>query len=774
MNEETSTPIPKDSFFQKLKNTLKPLAGQDPEVKDAFADYEKKLTVGHQLANEEAKNLTTIPAEQAWDTINRYERGSPTPYTEAIKNQFEDLYDEARKRGLDTEHRTNYLPHSYIENPEEIKQVLRSYLAKNGVPAEQIEPFLKGTQELPESTAKRLGLNPSFVKTRTFETYDQAIDAGLHPKYTHPAQLAGQYRESMERAIANRELVSDLVEKGKLVTAEDATKGYQPVNLEFSQQGYYAKPRLAQMLNGLFHDDNSETFWQKAMHFTGKVSQTVQKVGLLTGVPGTDINLHGLSLLIEQITAGNFGAVGSFLRSNSDKASVKFFEDNQDVLQRMAQQGIDLGHTVADYPSMYKNLITPSLSDVYERGGVRSAAAFIRKESGTAFDKVFSKKDFSSFMPQLMVETFKNAAERFTSQGMPQAEADALAADTTRAFHGLIGNVGRSRGTEDALTTAFYAPRFRESIVNTLWNSLKAVTTDISNPAFYKNRQLLGGMAFSFGLYTAANKYLNGHYIWQNPSGHQFDLQIPTGKGNFAYVPFMPSFLAVPRNLIGGGLSLAQGDLQGATQQFTSVLSAPLQLFGQLYANQDFYGRPIYNNTDPGTVKAQKIASYLGLNTVPPFVKEAVTYIENKGTIPLYQAITTGLNLPVKYGSQATNNKSAFYNALTNYDAQHAQAIAAFKPTFDQIQQLIQSGQTDKAQQIVNNLSDSDWALYKDLKTGNTTASTTASEAQFYPTYQQIQSLIAQGKTAQAQAMVDGLSDADYKAYQRFKSENLQ
>ena len=189
----------------------------------------------------------------------------------------------------------------------------------------------------------------------------------------------------------------------------------------------------------------------------------------------------------------------------------------------------------------------------------------------------------------------------------------------------------------------------------------------------------MAGVGLTYGLYNATNKYFNGHYTWQNPSGHQFDLQIPTGNGNYAYVPFMPTIMTIPRDLAGGTLSLAEGDIKGATSQFSGVFSAPLQMFGQLYANKDFYGRPIYNDTDPRGVKAAKITSYLGLNSAPPFVTSAVNYIENRSSTPLYQSLTTGLALPIKYGSDAKNNTSDFYNALENI-TQHAQAAGAFSP----------------------------------------------------------------------------------------------
>ena len=232
---------PQDSILQKFKNTINPLSGQDQQTKTIFQDYTKKLAQARPLANAEAKKLADIPVAQGWDAILREERGSASPYTDEVKGTFQDLLAEGRSRGLDTPERKNYVPHAYAETPEQIQQLTRKYLVKKGVPADEIDEFMKGTHEIPETTARRLGLNPFFTKTRTFPTYDDALAAGLHPKYTHPAQLAGYYRQTMEHNIANRELVQDLVGAGKLFTADLAPKGYQPVNLEFSQKGYYAK-----------------------------------------------------------------------------------------------------------------------------------------------------------------------------------------------------------------------------------------------------------------------------------------------------------------------------------------------------------------------------------------------------------------------------------------------------------------------------------------------------------------------------------------------------
>ena len=96
-----------------------------------------------------------------------------------------------------------------------------------------------------------------------------------------------------------------------------------------------------------------------------------------------------------------------------------------------------------------------------------------------------------------------------------------------------------------------------------------------------------------------------------------------------------------------------------------------------------------------------------------------------------------------------------------------------FKPTFDQIQSLVKAGSKDEAQKVLDNLSDSDYQLYKDTLAVEKRGATSKGEAQFLPTYRQIQSLVNAGKSDEAQQTLDGLSDQEYKYYQLMKKKGL-
>lgn len=130
-------------------------------------------------------------------------------------------------------------------------------------------------------------------------------------------------------------------------------------------------------------------------------------------------------------------------------------------------------------------------------------------------------------------------------------------------------------------------------------------------------------------------------------------------------------------------------------------------------------------------------------------------------------------------GAIEAQTKEDLNSALGDVSAKLDNAKQAFKPKFDEIQNLILDGKTDQAQVMVSNLSDSDYVLYKALKKVAQTKATNQAKIDIYPTYTKVQQLVQAGKTPEAQAIVDSLTDEQYKAYKSLKTsleknKNLQ
>lgn len=751
----------KDSLLTKLKNVLKPIEGTDQATQDIYRTWANSQVTGKELANQEAKNLAEVPAKAGWETILKYEKGEATPYTAKIQETFDKLHTEAINKGLDVPYRENYVPQMYKNSPEEVTAAVAKFMQDKGVSTETINRYING-KDLPEEVSKALKLNPSFTKQRVLPDYETAMKYGLDPKFTHPGQLASAYRQSLEDAVANKKFVTDLMSQGKVVSSRVAPKGWEPINLSFAPKGLAAEPKLAKALNGLYRDEMNLTFGQTLAKNAAKASKFMQELALSAGFPGTDVNFFSMGQLIKEVTSGKVSAIPAFIRANFDSATIRFFEEKAPIIQKMAENGIDITDRVGNFRDAYKNMV---------------AKKSFGEALGHGWDTAFQKKTFASFMPQLYTNTFEGAYKGALKKGLTEEAASKLAADVTRNYHGLMENVARSKGTEDALSSLFFAPKFREGIINTLLNTGKSLTTELRNPAFNSNRRLAVGMALTYGAYQYANKQLNGNYTWENEPGHEFDLKIPLpdGKG-VLYVPFMPSFLSLPRNIGSAGIALYKGDLKTATQKGSSTLSMPIQITSQILNNSDYFGNPIYKDTDTRVERLKKIGNYLGLQANHPYLKLIGNYIANKQEPdkafqkPLIQSILEASEFPVKFDTLDRISRSQFYTAADKKTAENATATKKVQPIFDRVQDLKDAGKVDEAQSIVDGLSEEDYATYKKIKATGTRKNTSNTEAKLFQTYQQVQKLKDGGNLDAAQKIVDSLSDDEYHAYTLLKN----
>ncbi len=510
------------------------------------------------------------------------------------------------------------------------------------------------------------------------------------------------------------------------------------------------------MVNGLFRDEEALGFGASLARFAAGVSKKAQEIALSAGVPKTQINFFSMGQLIKEMTSGNFKAILPYLRANFNTKSINYFRDNQDVMKRMAEQGIDLGSTIAGYDKLYDSL--KNQTNLWEK-------------IGYTFDKAFNEKIFASFMPQLYMQTFKDAELRFLKKGMQSDEAAKLAGEVVRAAHGLMDFTGRGKLTEDVMSSVLFAPKFREGIVNTLFNTARSVTTEVANPAFYKNRRLFAGMVISYGLYNALNYKLNGQFMWENEAGKEFDLRIPLPNGDVAYVGFMPSFLAFARNMASGAIGAVTGDFDTATQKFGSLFSIPLKLTSEVYANKDYFGRQIYDPEDAGFDKLKDIGSYIGLQVNHPFVQELGRQLFTDK--PAYQSVSEAMELPLKFKTADQLAQSQYYEAIDKHRDIQKDAKKKVRPIYDQVQELLASGDEASAEKLVDSLSDEDYEVYKDIKQAERTKATNKLKLKVFPIYEEVQELKADGNLEEAQAIVDSLSDDEYRVYKLLKEQGL-
>ena len=742
--------------IEPLKTSLAPLKQQDKQTQDTFVRWISSRLVGSQTAEEMVAQ--TPKSTNGLQNILKYEAGENIPETTKIKQVFDSLYNEAKeKAGLEIPYRQNYLPQVYNNKPEEVTTAVKNYLLDKGVDGKVVDDYVAGRGLLPEDISNRLKLNPSFSKQRVFPNYETAMQYGLKPKYENIGQLVAHYKDELEKTFANQSLVNELVSQGKLSTFPDNVRT-TGVNAPFSFQGYFAEPKLAKMVNDYFRDEAALGFGQKVAKGLGTASKTLQEIRLSAGVPKTDINFFAVGQVIRNLVAGDTSSIPAMLRGNIDSASLSYFRKNAPTIQKMANNGIDLGARITDkdYTTLWK--------------GLMSNKSF-KEKIGLTFGKTFNEKTFASFLPQTYIETFKQAEKRALTKLKMSAEDSAkFAANATRAFHGISTPLIRGKTTEDVLAATFFAPRFREGIIRSLGNTLRSVTTEIRNPAFYKNRRLALGMVLTYGMYDLANRQLTGHSITENKNNKFDELEIPLPDGNTAYLPFMPSYLAFARNMVQSGVGFATGDFETGKQKASTLLSMPLNYATQIWTNKDYFGNQIWSEDATLAQKAEQIGKYLGVQANHPYVTEVIN-IMTKEDYPLYFAISRMMELPLKFQTLSSRQKQEFYNAVEKKEEEIKPTKDRVKEIYDQVQTLVEDGKFDEAQQIVNGLPDNEWEIYKNVKASSKRSTTNQSKVDLYPLYQKVQELKQSGNLDEAKQIVNGLTNEEYRIYKLLKDQ---
>ena len=121
----------------------------------------------------------------------------------------------------------------------------------------------------------------------------------------------------------------------------------------------------------------------------------------------------------------------------------------------------------------------------------------------------------------------------------------------------------------------------------------------------------------------------------------------------------------------------------------------------------------------------------------------------------------------IVFGRYAGPSSQAYFDSKTAKEPDYS----SIKTTFDEVQKLKDADRVEDAQKIVDSLSDEDYALYKGYKTQITTQKTLEAKKAILPTYQKVQDLNKAGKVPEAQAIVDGLTDDEYRAYELVKKQ---
>lgn len=602
-----------------LNKIFSPLNNLSDETKKSFAESAGSRHAASvqktALVNELRKTAKESGTKLDMDLARKIEDGTApdTAFTRQLREVADKTHRQMNEAGIDVGYRENYLPHIWQKSEEEVDQIARS-----------------------------AGMKPRAAGERVIPTYQEGIDLGLKPKYKDPADMMGDYIANIQNSRANVALIDDLNKQGLLM--EGRQKGWKTITAESFPRSSTGSPfsapaQVADVINNIY--GTSDSLVDKALGKTARFNSVWQDIALAGGVPKTPANFFTFSQIMkeEALAAGHilhpvqgakqaYNPLAAFVTSFSKDKTAKIQLANKQFLNDLAENGAPLNFST----------------------------------NAGKWDSLFNDPTFGRFMPTMQLGTAKNVFSALEKKGVPKSEAMAKTADIMKKMYGITDQLatGRSNVVQDAIGTLGFAPKYRESIMNVLANTAKS----LADPRTYKdeayslNRRLAVGMGVTFAAYNAANIAATGHSMFQNPEGKELQLAIPYGDGKAIYIPFMPSFMTIPRAAVGAAQSLAKGDLAGVGGELGKMLSMPIQTATQLASNKDYFGRPIVNDensaketgkpTDSFLEMLKKRGLYLAGQSSPAAVRGGLDYAQGK---PLEQVLAGVGEAPVRFGN---------------------------------------------------------------------------------------------------------------------------
>jgi hypothetical protein len=636
------------------RGALTPIEGRamkNQAVKEIMQDISKARGASEvessQIAGSIASQAKQLGVKLDDGFINRYQTNALADDAEKqlgahIKSITDAIFKKEQALNPDIQYRKNYVPQSYTQSDEAIAQAAHSLQTATGA------------------------ANP-----RAFQTYAEAAQYGLTPKFKTIDQMIATSAKKAEEATRNKTLVDKGLKNGIFTTNNE---GVPVIGIKSpSGEQVYANKKVADIINNSLQQGSGGL--SKALHETAHVFGTIQDVMLQGGVPGTNANFFVFGQAVKDTTR-NIGKFYHPIQAVKQETNLvgDIFRGKMATQKRFTEGSFKAGGQQVKNSDFVKGLANEglylepqtSMSDIGKNAVQRG------------WNTLGNKPTFGRYMPNRNLSTAQEVYQQSIKK-LGHDDAVKLAANTVKDYMGIVDELGKGRSnlTNDIMGVSLFAPKYRESIINALNNVVRSVIDPrtYGDNAYKPSRELATGMLITLAGYELLNRKLNdGKSMFDNREGQALSLQVPYGekdaKGNqpVVNIPFMPGFMTIPRAAVGAVTAGARGDVGGVISQAGKALSAPLQTVSSVVSNQDFWGNPIRmdekNATalgeDPASTGKQALqaAGYVAGQLSPAWVRGVVQQVSGK---PTEQAIATALEAPIRFGKVMNPETTAYF-----------------------------------------------------------------------------------------------------------------
>jgi hypothetical protein len=225
---------------------------------------------------------------------------------------------------------------------------------------------------------------------------------------------------------------------------------------------------------------------------------------------------------------------------------------------------------------------------------------------------------------------------------------------------------------------------------------------------------------------------------------------------------------------VGDIVSASKGDSYGVTR-FVSNFPSQFIPFRALMGWIERIVDPVQRQADPDGTKLEKQIQTI-MAQIPGLAYKVPPRLGPDGQpIPIQNPILNALS-PMRITTERHEAADAYRNSfkfkkLVQQNAdRRADEKEQMQPVYDEVQSLIAQGKEAEARKIVDGLTDEEYATYKKIKASQKSKATIAAEEQMLPQYLEIQEMIANDEEDEAKAIVNNMSDEEYRIYKLLKA----
>lgn len=287
---------------------------------------------------------------------------------------------------------------------------------------------------------------------------------------------------------------------------------------------------------------------------------------------------------------------------------------------------------------------------------------------------------------------------KLTSKGVPEAEAAKQAvkfAQDTFGRQNLV-RAGRSQTVQDILRVAMISPDYTESRFKFMGKAFKGATYKIGDTEYRRySAGMLRYLLFAGLFLETLNLAFSGHTSDKNDEDHKWDLEVHTPTGKY-YVNLL-GVVKTDLRFINGIADAAQGNMTTLTRFIGNKGSALERTAQLLITGKDYQGNDIVDRyTDTPLDKWKKTALNVVNNFIPlpvqGFTQPAATKVDGEAPKGLAGFVFRTIGLDL-YNTKAIPTQARQSLQELENDKQNVQL---------EVYSLVKQGKTDQAMALID------------------------------------------------------------------------